>query len=133
MNPDGFLCEGTPIDNEWLPTNFTTECCNGAGCCGDSPLTTCCGGLPVEKGACKLWSDALKDNAATVSVTVPLDGEGQITADCAASSGSWGEKRDCGFRLHPKGKMLTCPTPGQSVALKGVSANNFFQVIRQRF
>lgn len=129
LNPDGFLCEGSPINNTWLSTNFTTTCCNGSTCCGSTPMTECCGGLPVEKPACNMWSDASKDNTLTKNITVPLDGEGQVTEDCQASSGKWGEKRDCGFRLHPTGKMLTCSTPSQNATLKNVTATTFFQVI----
>jgi hypothetical protein len=61
-------------------------------------------------------------------VTLPLSGEGQVTEKCWNSSGSWGEKRDCGLKLHPKGKYLKCNKPGQQVALKKVTTTDFYQV-----
>lgn len=128
LNPDDFLCEGTPIADTWLPTNFTTTCCPGTDCCGDTEMTKCCGGLPVERPACNQWKGYNKDNKATVMVTIPKDGEGQVTANCAPTSGNWGEQRDCGFRLHPKGKMLDCGNPGGNAVLKNVAASTFFQV-----
>lgn len=131
LNPDNFICEGTPYDDTWIETTFKTTCCNGTGCCGDTPATTCCGGLPVERQKCATWKGADKDNAAKLTVTIPLNGEGLVTADCANSSGKWGEKRDCGFRLHSQGKMLTCSTPGQSAMIKQVTASTFYQVFRE--
>lgn len=128
MNPEEMLCEGTVLNDTWVETNLTTQCCGGSGCCGDSNLTQCCGGLPVTRPGCDKWQGADDDNVARVTTTIPLDGEGQVTAKCSNSSGSWGEKRDCGFRLHPKGKMLSCDTPGSMVSLNGVISKKFYQV-----
>ncbi|CAF3738674.1 unnamed protein product [Rotaria sordida] len=49
LNPHGFLCEGTPQPDTWIRTEFNTTCCSGNGCCGESNLTQCCGGLPVVR------------------------------------------------------------------------------------
>jgi hypothetical protein len=128
LNPDGFLCEGVPQPNTWIHTEFNTTCCSGNECCGDSNETQCCGGQPVDREGCDRWKGAEEDNQAEVMVTLPLSGEGQVTEKCWDSSGSWGEKRDCGLKLHPKGKYLKCNKPGQQVALKKVTTTDFYQV-----
>lgn len=128
LNPDNFLCEGVTRNETWIPTNFTTMCCSGSGCCGDTPMTNCCGGLPVSKQGCNTWKGATDDNLSKINVTLPLDGEGQLTANCASSSGTWGPQRDCGFRLHPQGKMLTCGSPGRNATVKNVTAMSEYQV-----
>jgi hypothetical protein len=128
LNPDGFLCEGVPQPNTWIRTEFNTTCCSGNECCGDSNETQCCGGQPVDREGCDRWKGAEEDNQAEVMVTLPLSGEGQVTEKCWNSSGSWGEKRDCGLKLHPKGKYLKCNKPGQQVALKKVTTTDFYQV-----
>lgn len=128
LNPDGFLCEGVPKPDTWIRTEFTTTCCGGNGCCGDSNTTQCCGGQPVYRAGCKPWIVAEEDNKSEIPVTLPLSGEGQVTEKCWNSSGSWGEKRDCGLKLHPKGKYLNCKKPGKKVALKKVVTTDFYQV-----
>lgn len=133
LNPYNFLCEGIADNRTWLATNFTTMCCGGSGCCGDTPMTNCCGGLPVSKQACQHWDEAEEDNLSKLIVTIPLDGEGQVTADCGSSTGHWGEKRDCGFRLHPKGKMLSCGTAGKNTTLHNLTSTKKLQVFIFRF
>lgn len=128
LNPDNFLCEGVPQNETWTPTNFTTMCCSGSGCCGDTPMTNCCGGLPVSKQGCNTWKGATDDNLTKINVTLPLDGEGQLTTSCASLSGKWGAQRDCGFRLHPQGKMLSCGSPGRNATVKNVTATSEYQV-----
>ena len=133
INPDGFLCEGTPQPNVWVRTEFNTTCCSVNKCCGDSNATQCCGGQPVDRAGCDTWRGAEEDNQAEVMVTIPLSGEGQVTEKCWNSSGSWGEKRDCGLKLHWMGKYLKCNKPGQQVALKEVVATDFYQVRKVDF
>ncbi|CAF3803803.1 unnamed protein product [Adineta steineri] len=130
LNPDGFLCEGTPQPDTWVRTEFNTTCCSSQGCCGNSNETQCCGGEPVDRVGCETWEGAQEDNVSEVMVTLPLSGEGQVTEKCWNSTGSWGEKRDCGLKLHPKGKYLTCNKPSQQVALKNVISTDFYQVVR---
>ena len=128
LNPDRFLCEGTLQPDTWIRTEFNTTCCLGTGCCGDSNQTRCCGGEPVYRAGCETWDEADDDNQSEVNVTLPLSGEGQVTEKCWNSTGSWGETRDCGLKLHPKGKYLQCDKPGEQVALQDVMTTDFYQV-----
>ncbi|CAF1266396.1 unnamed protein product, partial [Didymodactylos carnosus] len=129
VNPDGFLCEGVSINNSWIETNFSTTCCNGEGCCGNSNSTECCGGEPVYRTNCDYWSGYEDDNKAETEVTLPLNGNGQLTADCWTISGHWGPRRDCGFRLHPYGKYLSCQ-PGEYKTLMKVQTSIEYQILR---
>jgi hypothetical protein len=99
-NPDGFLCEGLPVldssgSPEWLPTTFTTAT-----------------GQPVDKPACTYapgWQD---DNVDSYMVTLPVDGNGYVTAPC--TRGQLGPLRNCG--LTKQIDTSTC-TPGAKVTL----------------
>lgn len=97
-NPDGFLCEGTPVRDSsgalvFEPTSFKTA-----------------GGQPVDRPKCDFFPGWADNDADAYDVTVPAMGEGFVTAPCA--HGQIGPLRDCGLTKLADG--LTC-TPGQTV------------------
>jgi hypothetical protein len=99
-NPDGFLCEGKPVldakgDPIWQDTSFTTA-----------------EGQTVQKPECDLAPGWDKDNVDQYDVTLPLDGNGYVTAPC--TRGQLGPLRNCG--LTKADDTLKC-TPGSSVTL----------------
>jgi len=100
-NPDQFLCEGgEPIldangDPTWVPTTLT-------------PAT----GHPVDKPACTFAPGWDQDNTDAYPVTLPLDGNGYVTAPC--TRGQLGPLRNCG--LVKQDDTLHC-TPGATVTL----------------
>jgi hypothetical protein len=99
LNPDGFICEGTPVvdaagEQVFTPTDEVGE--NGG---------------VVEKPSCDFVDGYASNNLAVQSVTVPDDG-GFITAEC--TRGQAGPLRDCGFV--EREENLPC-TPGSTVTL----------------
>jgi hypothetical protein len=107
-NPDGFLCEGTPVvddngDLEWEPTKFK----NDDGEVVDRPK---CDYMPG-------WDDNNYDER---DVILPLPGEGMVTAAC--TRGQIGRHRNCGFNYDHEvqactaGKKVTlsCSVPDKS-------------------
>jgi hypothetical protein len=95
-NPDGFLCEGTPVvddEGNWtfVKTEFETR-----------------DGKPVDKPACEYTGGWKDDNFEKAAVTVPAAG-GYVTEPC--TRGQIGPLRDCGFS---GGALLAC-TPGAQV------------------
>ncbi len=112
LNPNGFLCEGVPILDEqgnlkFEPSQFKTE-----------------DGKPVDKPMCNFIDNYFKNNVHAHDVTLPLDGEGYVTAPC--TKGEIGPFRNCGFKLQTK--MSEC-TPGQEVKLS-CSTTGAPQVVR---
>lgn len=99
-NPDGFLCEGKPVlddkgNFEWEPTSFMTST-----------------GQPVDKPKCDYSTDWDKDNVDSYDVTLPVDGNGYVTAPCERAQ--LGHLRNCGFTKQDD--TLNC-TPGAKVTL----------------
>jgi hypothetical protein len=104
-NPHGFLCEGTPLVNaqgnqQYELTEFKTA-----------------DGKPVYRPKCRLFEGWFDNNVDSYEITLPLTGEGYVTAPC--SKGEIGPLRNCGFKMQTK--IATC-TPGKEVRLK-CSAN----------
>ena len=100
LNPDGFICEGTPEvdaagEQVFTPTDEVGE-----------------SGSPVEKPACDYVDGYDSNNLAVQSVTIPSDG-GFITTACTRSQA--GPLRDCGFV--EQAENLPCE-PGSSVTLE---------------
>jgi hypothetical protein len=94
-NPDGFLCEGTPVlDAQGLPvwemTNFVTE-----------------KGGPVYRPKCDFYPAWQDNNSHSYNVTLPIAGESFVTMPC--TRGQIGPLRNCG--LEPTAVTLSC-TPG---------------------
>lgn len=99
LNPDGFICEGTPVvdaDGEqvFTPTDEVGE--NGG---------------VVEKPSCDFVEAYAANNRGVQNVTIPSDG-GFITAACTRSQA--GPLRDCGFV--EQAENLYCE-PGSTVTL----------------
>jgi hypothetical protein len=99
-NPDGFLCEGTPVldadgNPVWEPTEFETEA-----------------GETVDRAKCDFAKDWHENNYGQLDVTLPLPGEGMVTGPC--TRGQIGPKRNCGFAY--EGALRNCE-PGESVKL----------------
>lgn len=99
-NPDGFLCEGTPVldkngDQVWEPTAFKSEQ-------GDT----------VDRPKCDFIDDYDANNFQERDVTLPVPGEGMITSAC--TRGQIGPKRNCGYTY--QAGLQAC-TPGETVHL----------------
>jgi hypothetical protein len=115
-NPDGFLCEGTPVlddagEQVWEPTAFTTEA-----------------GAVVDRPKCNFWPPWFANNHDQYDVTVPTSGNGFVTTACVL--GEIGPVRNCGFALAPANNLLAC-TPGAASTLKcSVPAGSTPQVAR---
>jgi len=82
-NPDGFLCEGTPVVDEegepvWEPTEFKTA-----------------DGETVDRPECTFTPKWDRNNGGALDVTLPLPGEGLVTSPC--TRGQLGLHRNCGF------------------------------------
>jgi len=121
-NPDGFLCEGTPVTDVngslvWETTTFTTAL-----------------GEPVYRPQCIFnagWSD---DNSENITVMLLPSGSTYVQESClgkASTTGTMGPKRDCGFGFDQSLQLLRC-TPGESVIIHAtvVPTNSDFQVVR---
>jgi hypothetical protein len=113
-NPDGFLCEGTPVlDSDgnpvWEPTEFETEA-----------------GETVDRAKCDFAEDWDANNYGKRDVTLPLPGEGMVTGPC--TRGQIGPKRNCGFTY--EGALRNCE-PGESVKLScSIDADAAPQTVR---
>jgi len=102
-NPDGFLCEGTPIvDGDGNPvfeaTQFVTD-----------------EGDKVYRQKCDYANGALENNIHSYSVTIPTNGNGYVTEHC--TRGEIGPLRNCDFELVKGAQAINC-TPGQDVKLR---------------
>ena len=100
VNPDGFLCEGTPVldaqgNTTWVKTSFTTST-----------------GGEVDKPVCNYAPGWDQDNVDSFMVTLPTDGNGYVTGSC--DRGQLGPLRNCGFTKQDD--TLKC-TPGATVNL----------------
>jgi hypothetical protein len=113
-NPDGFLCEGTPIvdangNQVWERTSFTTAT-----------------GQPVDRPACNFWPGWDADNIDTYDATLPTTGNGYVTAACTHNQ--VGPLRNCELTQQPK--LNSCTPGGQMVALCTIPAGSAPQVVR---
>src|SRR5262249_24060961 len=82
-NPDGFLCEGTPVldgigAQQFEPTMFTTP-----------------SGEPVDRPVCMQADGTDGNDRGEISVTLPKLG-GQLTTACVDTQ-TLGPARNCGF------------------------------------
>ena len=68
-------------------------------------------GEVVSRPQCDFGEDWENNNEDSYEVTLPIDGEGYVTADC--ENGELGPLRNCGFK---KGKVKECD-PGETVRL----------------
>jgi hypothetical protein len=119
-NPNGFLCEGTFVDEQgnpigpkdavvWAPTGLVAE-----------------NGEPVEAPLCALKSGWDSNNEDRTEDVIPPAGEGLITTPC--TRGQIGPLRNCGFQLSTPRQACT---PGQPVTLTlSVPADSAPQVAR---
>jgi hypothetical protein len=99
-NPDGFLCEGTPVldangNQVYEPTSFRTA-----------------SGDVVNRPKCNFAPNWNANNTDSYNVTLQKPGEGYVTAACA--HGQIGPLRNCGFAN--TGTTFAC-TPGQTARL----------------
>jgi hypothetical protein len=100
LNPDEFICEGTPETDSNGEQLFTPT-----GEIGEN-------GEPVDRPLCDFVAGYDANNLARRGVTVPRDG-GFITAPCTRNQA--GPLKDCGFQ--EQAENLTC-TPGATVNLR---------------
>lgn len=105
-NPDGFLCEGTPVMDKKGVSVFELTTFKTAG------------GKNVSRFQCNFIKDWDKNNEDSYNVTIPINGEGLITSSC--ENGELGPLRDCGFK---KAVIQKC-TPGEKVTLKCKNKNS---------
>jgi hypothetical protein len=119
-NPNGFLCEGTFVDEDgdpiapgdpvvWAPTGLTAE-----------------NGDPVSAPLCELragWDD---NNAHSTPETIEPHGLGLITSDC--SRGQLGPLRNCGFGESPA--TADCVPGRRATATFSIPAGAAPQVVR---
>jgi hypothetical protein len=99
LNPDNFLCEGTPVVDAqgnpvYEPTSFVTET-----------------GAPVSRPVCDFTSGYASNNTGTRPVKL-LEAGGLVTAACTRQQA--GPLRDCGF---VKQRDDIACTPGKKVRL----------------
>ncbi|HEY3595315.1 MAG TPA: lysyl oxidase family protein [Polyangiaceae bacterium] len=113
-NPDGFLCEGTPVldgagNLVWEPTQFMTSA-----------------GETVDRPQCDFIPNWDSNNYAEQSITLPLPGEGMVTSPCAR--GQVGRLRNCGFSYDHT--IRSC-TPGSTFSMRCTKpANTAPEVVR---
>jgi hypothetical protein len=112
VNPDRFLCEGTPVLDAsgnliFDPTSFTSDA-----------------GLPVSRERCNFTPRYAANNTAAFNLPAP-DAGSFVSAGC--KNGEIGPLRDCGFSARPI-ETLAC-TPGQTVQLR-CRADDAPQVLR---
>jgi len=100
-NPDGFLCEGTPVlDKKGNPVFEPTEFRTASG--------------EVEyRPKCEYSADWQANNSHSYDVSLPKPGEGMITTAC--KRGQVGPLRNCGFKNADQ--RVAC-TVGSSVTLR---------------
>jgi hypothetical protein len=116
-NPDGFLCEGTlDLDAngmlQFTPTNFKTT-----------------DGKPVDKPLCNYIPGWFDNNTDEYDATVPLDGEGYVTAPC--TNGQIGPLRNCELKKAPMASQVLSCTAGANITLDcKVPAGSAPQVVR---
>jgi hypothetical protein len=113
-NPDGFLCEGTPVlDASGNPvfesTAFTTDT-----------------GAPVDRMKCNFFNGWLDDNTDQYDVTIPAPGEGYITASCLHNE--TGPLRNCGFAQ--QNTVLSCGAGAPKSISCTIPAGAGTQVVR---
>jgi hypothetical protein len=113
-NPDGFLCEGTPVldasgNPVWEPTSFKTET-----------------GAPVDRMKCNFYPQWFDDNTDSYDVTIPRPGEGYVTAGCL--HGETGPLRNCALQQQPQ--RFDCPAGGTKTVSCTVPAGSGPQVVR---
>lgn len=100
-NPDGFLCEGTPVVDAngnpvFEPTSFKTA-----------------DGQVVSRQKCNFAPNWDANNVDSYSVSIPTAGEGYVTQEC--TRGQIGHLRNCGFKNTKS--TISC-TPGASTTVK---------------
>jgi hypothetical protein len=100
FNPDGFLCEGSPVldsmgKQEYEHTTFTTA-----------------KGEPVDRPKCDFMASWDANNKRSEDVTLPALGDSFVTEPC--TRGQIGPLRNCGFK---KQSDLEACTPGAKVNL----------------
>jgi hypothetical protein len=100
LNPDGFICEGTPVVDAAGEPVFTATDEVGEN------------GGAVEKPSCDFIDDYAANNLAAQNVTIPSDG-GFITSECTRAQA--GPLRDCGFVERAENQPCE---PGSSVTLR---------------
>jgi hypothetical protein len=99
-NPEGFLCEGVPeLDADGNPTWESTDLVTDQGDTVDRPV-------------CDEAKDWDANNYAETPLTLPVAGEGMVTAECAR--GQLGPLRNCGFAYD--GKLSEC-SPGKPATI----------------
>lgn len=99
-NPDGFICEGTPVLDDkglpiWEPTEFRTAT-----------------GEVVHKQKCDFYPGWKDNNGFSYNVTAPVSGESFVNLPC--DRGQEGPLRNCGFE--PPTVNLDC-TPGATTTV----------------
>jgi hypothetical protein len=99
INPDQFLCEGTPVLDSSGKQSFE-----------ETDLTTV-DGEPIYRPTCELTDGWDENNHSQVPVTLPQKGS-FINAPC--EQGALGPRRDCGFVEQTN--VASC-TPGETVRL----------------
>lgn len=116
-NPDGFLCEG----------NLVTDA-NGQLVFGPTEFKTATG-APVDKPACNYAPNWRANNTDVTPASVPVDGEGYVTAPCAAHQ--LGPLRNCQLAKAPAASHLLPCVAGKTIELRcAVPAGSAPQVVR---
>jgi len=106
-NPNGFICEGTFVDQQGQPlAPGAPVVWHDTGLIGEN-------GRPVEAPLCQLAPGWDANDEHEKVETIPPDGQGLVTSPC--DRGQLGPARNCGFAA--PGAAITC-TPGEQVRLK---------------